>query len=125
MKIYKDCKRIEMYSGDTGEMTFRLRGADFTANDKVLFTVKDRKKNEVIRKIFPIDNSLCVVHFAHLDTENLPAGDYWWDIRIFFDAQFDAEGKLVEENGVNTPGSPYLLKILGTVGDSKGGATDG
>lgn len=125
MKINKDCKRIEMYRGDTGEMTFHLRGADFTENDKVLFTVKDRKKKEVLRKIFPIEGNLCIVHFAHPDTEDLQEGDYWWDVRVFFDAQFDAEGKLIEENGVKTPGSPYLLKILDTVGDSKWGVTNG
>lgn len=121
MIVHSECKKLEMYGGDTDSVSFKLKGYDFTSADRVLFTVKNKKGQKIIRKLYQVEDNTVVVNFTNSDTEDLPGGEYSWDIRIFFNAQFDESGNLIEENGVKTPGSPYVLQIHNTVGDVRDG----
>lgn len=110
-------KTIRMHRGDTGEVTVRVTGHTFGADDRALFTVKDSSGSEIIKRVYELDDNAFTITFANSDTDYLAAGQYAWDVRYVVDPQYDPEtGDIMDGDGVSTPGSPYSLVLLGTVG---------
>ena len=110
-------KTITMHRGDTGEVTINVTGHTFSADDRALFTVKDGSGSEIIKRVYELDDNAFTVTFANSDTDYLAAGNYSWDVRYIVNPQYDpVSGEIVDGDGVATPGSPYNLILLGTVG---------
>jgi len=110
-------KTITMHRGDTGEVTISVTGHTFGTDDRALFTVKDGSGSEIIKRVYELDENEFTVTFANSDTDYLAPGQYSWDVRYVIDPQYDPNtGEIVDGDGVSTPGSPYALMILGTVG---------
>ena len=108
---------ITMHRGDTGEVTISVTGHTFLADDRALFTVKDSSGSEIIKRVYELDENAFTVAFANSDTDYLAAGQYSWDVRYVIDPQYDpVSGEIIDGDGVSTPGSPYSLVLLGTVG---------
>ena len=110
-------KTITLHRGDTGEVTVKVTGHTFLADDRALFTVKDASGSVIMKRVYELDNNEFTVTFANADTDYLSAGQYSWDVRYVIDPEYDPDtGEIIDGDGVSTPGSPYTLMILGTVG---------
>lgn len=110
-------KTITMHRGDTGEVTINVTGHTFQADDRALFTVKDASGSEIIKRVYELDGNAFTVAFANSDTDYLAAGQYSWDVRYVINPEYDPEtGEIIDGDGVSTPGSPYALNLLSTVG---------
>lgn len=73
--------RLEMYQGDTGTVTFKLFG-DCEAGDTYVFAVKKtlNDANPIISQSFNCTEFTVAVDDE--DTKLLPAGDYFWGIKL-------------------------------------------
>lgn len=111
-----DKKSITMHRGNTGEVTITCEGYTFQEDDRALFTVKDAGGSEIMKRIYEYTNNEFTIEFANADTDYLSPGTYYWDIQCVIDPIYDAQGNIVDGTGVDTPGSPYQLIILSTVG---------
>lgn len=109
-------KKITLHRGDTGEMTVHVTGYTYGPNDRALFTVKDTSGSEIMSEIFEMVDNAFTVEFANADTDYLSPGIYWWDVRYVIDPQYDTGGKMIDGDAVSTPGSPFEMQVLGTVG---------
>jgi hypothetical protein len=109
-------KKITMHRGDTGEMTVTATGATFSTEDRVLFTVKDANGTEIIKDIFELTDGAFTKEFTNPETDYLTPGNYYWDARYVFNPEYDDSGNIIDGDGVSTPGSPFDLQILSTVG---------
>lgn len=116
--IDKKTKHIFIYAGDTASMTVKVRGYDFQASDRALFTVSEKDSGEaVIEKVFTIVNNRFSVPFHVEDTNWLdPEAEYEWDVRFIVDPEYDEHGKIVSRDWVTTPGSPYKFTVKKNVG---------
>lgn len=109
-------KKITMHRGDTGEMTVTASGYSYEPNDRALFTIKNSSGTEVIRREYAMTDNVFVVEFANSDTDGLTPGKYNWDVRYIVNPQYDASGNIDDGDAVSTPGSPFVLELLSTVG---------
>lgn len=78
---------------------------------KIRFSVKkdlDRPRS-VIEKDMVVWNGFVTVPLESKDTKYLPFGEYYWDIRLFFDN--------VDEPDPNTPIIPYPFYVTEVVGN--------
>lgn len=111
-----DTKKITMHRGDTGEMTVTATGYSYESTDRALFTVKNKNGTEIIRRVYQMTNNAFVVAFANADTDGLTPGNYEWDVRYVVNPQYDTSGNIDDGTAVTTPGSPFKLELLSTVG---------
>lgn len=110
-------KTIRMHRGDTGEVTIRVSGYTYGEDDRALFTVKDNAGSEIMKRVYEMEDNAFVVEFTNADTDYLSPGVYYWDVRYVVDPQYDqTTGEIIDGDGVGTPGSPFQLIILSTVG---------
>ena len=108
---------IEMSKGDTAAIRFTATGYTFDADDRALFSVKDRNGAIVKQKAYQMTNNQFIVYFVNSDTDTLTPGDYTWDVRFIVDPVYDDNGNIVDGDQVNTPKTPQTLKLLAVVGD--------
>jgi hypothetical protein len=112
-----DNKKITLHKGDTGTAPFRFTGFTLEGNVRVLWTIKNRRGELIMERIYtPVDNEFSV-EFSNSDTDSLPAGTYYYDARVVIDPVFDDQGHIVDGEYVNTPASPLQIEILDTVGE--------
>ena len=107
---------ITLHRGDTGEVTITVSGYTYQEDDRALFTVKDASGSEVIKRVYEMADNAFTVEFENADTDYLAPGTYYWDVRYIVNPQYDGEGHIYDGDGVGTPGSPFNLVLLGTVG---------
>lgn len=123
-----DGMNITLSVGDTGSVKFATSGYTFTANDAILFTVKDASNGIVFEKVFtnktgisnvdPIESDgTFTVYFHNDDTDSRSAGSYTWDVRFVLGAYFNEAGKLTDGDQVITPVEPQVLTLLPVVGN--------
>lgn len=109
--------QIDILAGDTAGMTITLKGYDFQASDRALFTVAEKDGEDVISKLAEIINNEVVIDFASEDTNYLdPETEYEWDLRTIVNPSYDEHGKVILRDAVSTPGSPYKFIVHKTVG---------
>jgi len=111
-----DKKTITLNRGDTGEVTITVSGYTYQADDRALFTIKDSSGSVVKQTVYEMTDNAFTVEFANADTDYLSPGIYYWDVRYIVNPQYDAQGNIVDGDGVGTPGSPFQIIILSTVG---------
>lgn len=112
-------KKITLHRGDTGEVTFTASGYSYGSDDRALFTVKDSGGTEIFKRVYELEDNSFVVEFTNSMTDYLTPGMYSYDVRYIIDPVWSGEGadaEIVDGEQVTTPGSPYTLEILGTVG---------
>ena len=110
-------KTITMYRGDTGELTITATGYTFGIDDRALFTVKNKAGAEIIRTEYEMTNNAFTVEFTNSDTDTCAPDTYEWDVRYVVNPTYDqTTGQIIDGDDVMTPGGPYMLKLLKTVG---------
>lgn len=116
-------KKITLHRGDTGEVTFTADGDTFGSDDRALVTVKSSSGTEVYKHYFELDDGAFTLEFVNaLDgtgekfgTDHLQAGQYKYDVRYIKDPVWDSN-EIVDGEVVSTPGSPFAIELLDTVG---------
>ena len=115
--FYKKGNNLFLSKGDTGVLSIKIGDSyPLTVDDRILFTIKDNYKPIIIRCITPVNNT-AMVEFTNEMTQNLPAKDYKYDIRVIAHAELDEHGLPIDGDVVNTPFSTAIFKLLETVGD--------
>ena len=111
-------KKITLHRGDTGEVTFTASGYTYGSDDRALFTVKSANGTEIIKTVYELENNAFTVEFTNAMTDYLAPGVYEYDVRYIVDPVYDQATGLIIEDGDNvyTPGSPFYIEILNTVG---------
>ena len=112
-------RKITMHRGDTGEVTFTATGRTFGADDRAMFTIKDSSGSEIVKTYYELDDGEFTVEFTNPMTDYLSAGQYKYDIRYIIDPTWEGEGAeahITNGDDVKTPGSPFILELLDTVG---------
>jgi hypothetical protein len=111
-----DGTKITMSKGDTGSIRFPSTGYTFSGLDRAMFSVKNSKGQIVKQEIFELEDGEFEVTFYNADTDELPAGNYTWDVRYVLSPQYDDEGHIVDGAQVITPMEPQKLVLLDVVG---------
>lgn len=113
-----ETKKITLHRGDTGDVTFTASGYTFGADDRALFTIKSSNGTEIVKTAYAMTNNAFTVDFTNAMTDYLTPGAYNYDVRYIVDPQYDEEtGEIIIDGTVvSTPGSPYVIEILNTVG---------
>lgn len=133
--LEKDSGNITMHRGDTGayKVTARRKsGAEFTAADRMLYTVRNMNGEIVIQRLYRLDTALgngkAVIQFHNSDTDQLENGTYNAERRYIIAPRWEgtppegncvnaltAEGKIVEGDVVRTPPIGQATITLGDV----------
>ena len=112
-------KKITLHRGDTGEVTFTATGMEFGSDDRALMTIKSGSGTEILKEYFELDDGAFTLEFTNPMTDYLTPGQYKYDIRYVKDPVWEGEGasaQIVNGEYVNTPGSPFIIEVLDTVG---------
>lgn len=97
-RIDHDTGAIVMHAGDTG--AYRVRavrqsGEAWTANDRLVFTVRNSSGTIVMQRYYRLDtalgNGVAVIQFHNPDTDNWAAGSYQTERRYVASAVWDGE----------------------------------
>ena len=111
-----DGTRIIMSRGDTGSIDFTAGGYDFGTDDRAVFSVKNGHGQVVKQNAYAMEDGAFTATFLNADTEDLPAGEYTWDVRYVIEPQYDDDDNIVDGTQVITPMEPQPMTLLDTVG---------
>lgn len=97
-RIDHDTGAIVMHAGDTGAYKVRAvrqSGTAWTANDRLVFTVRNSSGTAVMQRYYRLDtelgNGVAVIQFHNPDTDEWPAGIYQTERRYVAGALWDGE----------------------------------
>lgn len=91
---------ITMHAGDTGAFKIhatRATGENWTADDRMLFTVRDAMNEIVMQRFYRLDddeglgNGVIEIQFHNNDTDEWPAGAYSTERRYDVNPRWDGE----------------------------------
>lgn len=113
---------ITLTRGDTGSVTFGVTGADFTAKDRVLFTIKNGAGTIMYQEAYQVVSNAFNVVFTNEMTDDWAPGSYAYDIRCVFSPAYDDKGNIVNGASVQTPpinngSTTGTINILTSVGE--------
>ena len=112
-------KKITLHRGDTGEVTFTATGMEFGSSDRALLTIKSSSGTEILKEYYELVNGAFTLEFTNPMTDYLTPGQYKYDIRYVKDPTWEGSGasaQITSGEIVSTPGSPFIIEILDTVG---------
>ena len=103
--------------GDTGKTEFNAEnlGLEISQTDKLLFLITTRSKQEVYREVLSPDET-GVFTLNLTNTEQIPVGEYLWQVRQYTNGVVDEEGTLTGDE-INTPFGPQLFKVTEVLGN--------
>ena len=88
--------RIIIPKGDTGSFHLTNRGEN-SENTVAVFSVKDPlTKKTVIEKIIDVSERNIKIEIESKDTKGLPAGKYFWDLKLYKNPEYDEDGVLID-----------------------------
>lgn len=88
--------RIIIPKGDTGSFHLTNKGEN-SENTVAVFSVKDPlTKKTVIEKIIDVSESSIKIEIESKDTKELPAGKYFWDLKLYKNPEYDEDGILID-----------------------------
>lgn len=115
--FYVNDTKITLSRGDTGTVTIGVSGYTFDSNDRALFSIRNGSGTIVIQRAYEIINNEVEIEFVNSDTDQLPSGNYEWDIRFIIDPMYDENNQIYDgAGGVITPNTPMKIELLPTVG---------
>ena len=102
-------RRLIIPQGDTGSFTIPVLPG-LKAGDIAVFTIFDMTtKSKVYQKVFNDFDETLTVRFEHEDTANLPAGKFYWDIKIYQEPIYDEDNNLIGGKEVDSYYAAYAL----------------
>lgn len=89
-------------------------GCEMTSLDRIIFCICSKDTSRTyLRKIVPIVDGAALVAFTNSDTQNLPAGEYRWDIRVIVDPVWnDGETDIIDGAEIHAPFAATGLPVL-------------
>ena len=116
---------IRMNAGDTGSFKIhanRASGAAWTANDRMLFTVRDTQRMVVMQRFYRLDDAFglgdgtVLVEFHNDDTDDWTPGLYGVELRFDVDPIWSGEAPTGRcEDALNTDASIIEGSVVRTV----------
>ena len=105
-------RKLIIPRGDTGSFYLPVRQA-VEDGDVAVFAVLDTVTGEtVLTKVIDASTDFLFIMFDQEDTINLPAGKYYWDIKIYHCPEYDEDGKVINGLTVDSYYSAYQLPQL-------------
>ena len=110
---------ITMHSGDTGSFKIgatRESGDEWTAADRMLFTVKNGQGEVVLQRIYRLDdqydlgNGKVLVEFHNDDTDQWEAGTYSTELRFDVSPIWDGTAPTARCVDALSPGTPKMVE---------------
>ena len=88
--------------GDTG--TFMLPSKIvFSESNIAFFSVKDLlTKKTIIEKKIDVDGNFFSIDLKKEDTSHIEPGEYYWDIKIYYEPIFDEDNNIVDALEINS-----------------------
>ena len=119
LKVNTKTRQITIHRGDTGKITFRIRGYGMEDTDRALFTLRAPGGQIVREEQYRMEENQFTVRFRNADTDQLTPGSYSWDVRIIHVPVYDDNGRIYDTAGgfIRTPMNPAAAVILPVVGD--------
>ena len=121
--------QISITAGDTALMAICPDETGYvpTANDRAIFTVRERPKRRVLieKTIAPEADGRFVVCFESEDTARLKPREYVWDVRLAIQANVDENGEVTDAEQVITPCPPGILFVMAAIGELSSAANNG
>jgi len=103
-------KKLIIPRGDTGTFSVPVL-TSFQEGDTAIFSIMDARTNtNVLQKECTYENGNLTIEFTHNDTVNKIPGKYYWDIKIYKDAEF-LDGKLINGTEIDSYYAAYRLPI--------------
>lgn len=111
-RVDEESGTVELNSGDTGAWEMEAHRDDdepWGENDIAVFTVRNNENKIVIQRIYHLNdeengNGVFLILIQNSDTDDLPAGQYTWEVRYIVDPLYDEDGEPVDGSIVDTPG---------------------
>ena len=118
-KVDLETMAITMHSGDTGSFKIgatRESGDEWTAADRMLFTVKNGQGEVVMQRIYRLDdqydlgNGKVLVEFHNDDTDQWEAGTYSTELRFDVSPIWDGTAPTARCVDALSPGTPKMVE---------------
>lgn len=104
--------KIIVPRGDTGTFTMPVIGYS-TEGDLAIFSVLDKlTRKTVLEKTYDASNKHLTIFIEHEDTINLEPGEYYWDLKVYKNPQYDEEDNLIGGMEINSYYSAYRLPLF-------------
>lgn len=115
--VDSNSRAITMTKGDTGSIDVTVTGMEFEEDDRAIWTVKNSSGQMIFERYYEIQNDGFIIVFVNGDTDQLPAGQYRWDLRFVKNPIWE-DSRIVDGDVVATPGnSAFVLQLVDPVGE--------
>lgn len=86
---------IQMACGDTADIQFHVNWDTLSDGDVMLFAIfTNTTCEDVLCKCLEISDGVAHLRLCNQDTRDIPAGKYYWNLRIVTSPARDAEGNV-------------------------------
>lgn len=104
--------RLLIPKGDTGFFSLPNKGI-FSKGDIAIFSVKDfLTQKTIIEKTIDASTPYLLIELKKEDTNNLVAGKYLWDIKIYKSPIYDEDDLLIDALEINSYYSAFEQPLL-------------
>lgn len=112
-------KAMYLPQGDTATVNVfdaEFLGLTIADTDKLLFLITDKSHREVFRRVLePVEG---VFTLTITQEDNIPVGEYLWQVRQYVNGVVDGEGNLTGDE-INTPLGPRVFKVMEVLGNGE------
>lgn len=102
-------RRLIIPRGDSGSFILPILSPIDKEYDKAYFAVLDRLTDTtILEKECSINEDTLFIDLEPRDTD-IPAGKYYWDIKVYHSPVYDNKGNIIESEQVDSYYSAYKL----------------
>lgn len=115
---------VTMHVGDTGAYIVtatRESGEPFSADDRLIYTVKNAQNQIVRQQYYELDNDDSIgngkvmIEFHNADTDTWPVGTYQTELRYVINPYYDENDKIIDGDIVRVPENGQSTLTLNAV----------
>lgn len=103
-------RRLIIPRGDSGSFALPTLGIADEGNVAIFSIFDTLTRETLLEKRVDASEDFIYINLTHDDT-NIPAGKYYWDIKIYREPQFDEDGVLIGGEEVDSYYSAYRLPL--------------
>ena len=101
-------RRLIIPRGDSGSFALPTLGIADEGNVAIFSIFDTLTRETLLEKRVDASEDFIYINLTHDDT-NIPAGKYYWDIKIYHSPQHDEDGKIVSSEQVDSYYAAYKL----------------